>query len=108
MYIYINDLGRPVLVKRDSQQSCLHDQDGESGMFLVETRRGNAGQVVVVGKATRKRAKTFANIPVTESLRTRLDSKIVGSLAMGTSALLEWAIEELDRQGISIEARIRD
>ena len=77
-------------------------------MFSIETRPGKPAQVVVVGKASRKRAKTFVNIPVTESLRTRLDTQIVGSLAMGTSALLEWAMEELDRQGISIEARVRE
>lgn len=95
-------------MKKNSQQSRLNDRNGEPGMFLIETRPGSAGQIVVVGKATRKRAKTFVNIPVTKSLRRRLDTKIVGSLAMGTSALLEWAIEELDRQGISIEARVRE
>jgi len=95
-------------VKRNSQQGRLHSRSGELGMFAIETRSGDACQVIVVGKATRKRAKTFINIPVSESLRTRLDNQIVGSLAMGTGALLEWALEELKRQGISIEARIRD
>lgn len=95
-------------MKKNNLQSPLRGRDGELGMFLIEPRPGDAGQVVVVGKATRKRAKTFINIPVSESLRKRLDTQIVGSLAMGTGALLEWALEELKRQGISIEARVRD
>ena len=77
-------------------------------MFLIEARPGAVGQVVVVGKATRKRANTFINIPVSDTLRKRLDVQIVGSLAMGTGALLEWALDELKRQGISIEARVRN
>lgn len=77
-------------------------------MFAIETRKESSGQVIVVGRATRKRAKTFINIPVSQSLRKRLDAQIVGSLAMGAGALLEWAIEELKRQGITIEARPRE
>lgn len=95
-------------MKKTSQQNRPRDQDGEPGMFLIETRPGDSCQVIVVGKATRKRAKTFINIPISASLRKRLDTQIVGSLAMGTGALLEWAVEELKRQGISIEARVRD
>ncbi|MFZ0257211.1 MAG: hypothetical protein WAN46_16530 [Gammaproteobacteria bacterium] len=94
-------------MKKDSQQNRLRSRDGELGMFVIETRPGAACQVVVVGKATRKRAKTFINIPISASLRERLDTQLVGSLAMGTGALLEWALEELKRQGISIEARVR-
>ncbi len=93
---------------RNSQKTGLRGQGGELGMFSIEARPGGAAQVVVVGKATRKRAKAFINIPVSETLRKRLDTQIVGSLAMGTGALLEWALEELKRQGISIEARVRD
>nr|MBS0019552.1 hypothetical protein [Gammaproteobacteria bacterium] len=97
------------MVNKNSQQGRLHGRDGELGMFVIETRPGGTqSQVVVVGKATRKRAKTFINIPISESLRKRLDTQIIGSLAMGTGALLEWALEELKRQGISIEARVRD
>lgn len=73
-------------------------------MFSIEIRKDSAGHVIVVGKATRKRATTFVNIPVSNGLRKRLDNKIVGSLAMGAGAVLEWALDELDRQGISIEA----
>lgn len=73
-------------------------------MFSIEIRENSAGHIIVVGKATRKRATTFVNIPVSKELRRRLDSKIVGSLAMGAGAILEWALDELDRQGISIEA----
>jgi hypothetical protein len=73
-------------------------------MFLVETRQGGGGRVVIVGRASRKQATTFVNVPASQEFRKRLDEQIVGSLAMGTSALLEWALDELKRQGITVEA----
>ncbi len=77
-------------------------------MFSIEARQDPLGRVFVIGKATRKRAVSFINIPVSTQLRERLDEQIVGSLAMATGALLEWALDELKRQGISLEARPRD
>lgn len=87
-------------VKRNTNSATR----SESKMFSIEIREDSAGHVIVVGKATRKRATTFVNIPVSKGLRQRLDNKIVGSLAMGAGAVLEWALDELGRQGISIEA----
>nr|MBS0019468.1 hypothetical protein [Gammaproteobacteria bacterium] len=79
----------------------------KDAMFSIETRQDSSGRVLVAGKATRKHAASFINIPVSAQLRERLDQQVVGSLAMGTGALLEWALDELERQGISLEARPR-
>lgn len=74
-------------------------------MFSTEARQDSLGRVIVIGKATRKRATSFINIPISAQLRERLNEQVVGSLAMGTGALLEWALDELKRQGISLEVR---
>jgi hypothetical protein len=75
--------------------------------FSIETHSDPLGRVIVIGKPTRKHAATFLNIPISAAARERLDQQVVGSLAMGTGALLEWALDELERQGISLEARPR-
>lgn len=75
-----------------------------STMFTIDTREGNA-EVVIMGKPTRKRAVTMLNIPISGALRARLQERVVGSVAMGSSALLEWALEELERQCVSIQAQ---
>ena len=77
------------------------------GMFTITTREDPSGRVMVLGKASRKHANTFLNIPVCQATKARLDKQLVGSLSMGTSALLQWALEELERQGVSIEARLK-
>ncbi|MGF1615228.1 MAG: hypothetical protein ACFCVA_15340 [Gammaproteobacteria bacterium] len=79
----------------------------QTGMFLINTREDPAGRVIVIGKASRRRATTFLNIPISKELRDALDTQIVGSLAMGAGALLEWALVELKRQRLSLEARPR-
>lgn len=76
----------------------------ENTMFAIDTRDGNA-EVVIMGKPSRKRAVTMLNIPISGALRARLQERIVGSVAMGSSALLEWALEELERQRVSIQAQ---
>lgn len=76
-------------------------------MFSIEARQDPAGRVIVIGKPTRRHAATFINIPISAELRERLDKHVVGSLAMGTGALLEWALDELKRQRISLEAQAR-
>lgn len=76
-------------------------------MFAITNRADSTGRVMVMGKANRKRADTFINIPLCRATRQRLDEKLVGSLAMGTGALIEWALEELTRQGITLEAQAR-
>lgn len=78
---------------------------GEESMFSIQTRHDNAGRVIVIGRPTRKRAQAFLNIPISDNTRRRLDEQLVGSLAMGASALLEWALQELQQKEISIEAR---
>jgi len=74
-------------------------------MFALDIHKNGQGRLAILGKANRKRATTFVNIPVSADLRKRLDERIIGSIAMGTGALLQWALDELDRQGISVEAR---
>lgn len=74
-------------------------------MFSITTRADPTGRVVVIGRASRKRADTFLNIPLCQATRERIEEQLVGSLAMGTGALIEWALEELKRQGITLEAR---
>jgi len=74
------------------------------GMFRLQPREGGGGRVVIAGRASRKHATTFVNTPISKRLRKRLDEQIVGSVAMGTSALLEWALDELKRQDVTVEA----
>lgn len=74
-------------------------------MFVIDIHKNAQGRLVIVGRASRRRATTFVNVPVSADLRKRLDERIIGSMAMGTGALLQWALDELDRQGISVEAR---
>jgi hypothetical protein len=88
--------------KDQSEQSAVSD-----GVFLLETSDNGAGQVLIIGKANRKKANALINVPVSENLRHKLSEQVVGSLAMGTSALLEWALDELKRRKITLQARPR-
>ncbi len=74
-------------------------------MFRLETRQEGGGRIVIAGRPNRKNATTYVNIPISQQLRKRLDEQIVGSVAMGTSALLLWALDELKRQDVTVEAR---
>lgn len=103
-------MAKPPITTNDD----IHPREGtqderglEGGMFLIETDEDSTGRVMVVGKPSRKRAVTFINIPVSAELRERMGSQVVGSLAMGSGALLEWALGELKRRGISIKAKPR-
>jgi hypothetical protein len=78
------------------------------GRHWGRERVASAGRVMVMGKANRKQAEACINIPLCRATRDRLDDKLVGSLAMGTSALIEWALKELSRQGVTIEAGVRN
>lgn len=91
--------------RRVEQHAEGLQESTDESMFSIGTRPDNTGRVIVIGRPTRKRAEAFLNIPISEHTRKRLDEQVVGSLAMGTSALLEWALQELQRRGISIEAR---
>jgi len=82
--------------------------EAKGGMFAIEAAQDGAGRVIVMGKPSRKRANTFINIPISGELRDRLGAQVLGSLAMGTGALIEWALTELQRQGISIKVRPRN
>jgi hypothetical protein len=77
-------------------------------MFAIDVHKNGQGRIVIVGRANRKRATTFVNVPVSADLRRRLDLRIIGSMAMGTGALIQWALDELDRQGVSVEARANE
>ena len=81
-----------------------NEPDGEK-MFEINTRQDDEGQIIVVGKSSRKRATTLINIPISQALKSRLDERVVGPLSMATAALLQWALDELERNEISIEAR---
>jgi hypothetical protein len=72
-------------------------------MFAIDTREGGA-EVVIMGRATRRRAVGMLNVPISGALRARLQEQVIGSIAMGSSALLEWALAELERQRVSIQA----
>jgi hypothetical protein len=87
-----------------SSSSLLLASRAPACMFSITTRQDSAGRVMVVGKPTRRRVEACVNIPLCRATRDRLNEKLVGSLAMGTSALIEWALEELTRQGITLEA----
>ena len=77
-------------------------------MFAIDIHKNGQGRLVIIGRANRKRATTFVNVPVSADLRQRLGERIIGSMAMGTGALIQWALDELDRQGVSVEARAND
>lgn len=91
-----------------SREAVAKKTDSETGMFTLEVAQDTAARVIVMGRPSRKRATTFLNIPISSDLRQRLGNQVIGSLAMGTGALLEWALKELERQGISIKAKPRD
>lgn len=92
-------------VEEPSMAALPPDDSEEHKMFAIESRRDGEGRVIVVGKASRKRATALINIPISEVLRSRLEERVVGSLSMATAALLQWAFDELERQEVSIEAR---
>ena len=79
-----------------------------STMFTVEVKKNGQGKVVIVGKRGRRLSTGFVNVPVSAELRKRLGERVIGSMAMGTGALLQWALDEIDRHGVSIEARPND
>ena len=75
-------------------------------MYQYNTRTDYAGKVSIVGRVSRPVMITQLNIPVTPALHHRLREAIDGSLATGGGALIDWALDELERQGISLEARL--
>lgn len=83
-----------------SDQSSL-----ANGMFSIGVRSDLDGRVVIMGKPSRKHANAFLNIPISQQTRHRLDEQLVGSLSMATSALIEWALNELKRQAVTLEVR---
>lgn len=74
-------------------------------MFSIGVRSDLDGRVVIMGKPSRKHANAFLNIPISQQTRHRLDEQLVGSLSMATSALIEWALNELKRQAVTLEVR---
>jgi propanediol dehydratase small subunit len=75
-----------------------------TAMFTITTvPKKDDAAVYIVGRPSRAHATRFLNIPVSQALKERLGTQVVGSIAMGSSALLEWALQELERQGISLE-----
>lgn len=95
----------PTTQKEQGRLSSLTEAQPSGGMFSIAIRRDPAGHVMLMGKPTRKRANALLNIPICQATRRRLDEQFMGSLSMGASALLEWALDELKRQGIALEVR---
>ena len=104
---------------RRQRSSCVNEAKSEApsvpvgsatslGMFSIDVRKDLAGHVLVFGRPTRKRAGTCLRVPLCQADRRRLEKRVAGSLAMGVSALLEWALDELGRQGVTIEAQLTD
>lgn len=94
--------------EQSARDSDVQGTKVEGGMFTIEATQDRAGRVIVMGRPSRKHADTFVNIPISGELRDQLGDQILGSLAMGTGALVEWALRELQRQGISIKVRPRN
>ena len=76
-------------------------------MYQYQIRHDDPGTVSIVGRISRKDSPAFVTIPVTRELHSRLYNAIDGSMATGGAALLSWALDELERQGISLEARLQ-
>lgn len=96
----------PTVRKASVRRRRTPKQEPTPHMFSISMAPEDAkGIVRIVGRPSRKGAGAFVNIPISEELRIQLGKRIVGSLAMGTSALLQWALQELERQGVSIEAQ---
>lgn len=73
---------------------------------LVETQRGNAA-VFCKGKIRRGDIAREMLIPLPNSTNERLKLSVMGANAPAIVGLIEWALDELDRQGktITIEDR---
>lgn len=74
-------------------------------MFDKVTRYDDEGRVVILGKSKRKGAAAILNIPISAELHQKLRERVVGSMSIGAAVLLEWALDELERRCISIEAQ---
>ena len=79
-----------------------------SDMFDKAIYYDHEGRLILVGKCTRKGTSAILNIPISRDIHRRLREQVVGSLSMGSAALLEWALDELERRSISITARPND
>lgn len=94
------------MLKVGARRRRASKQSPATHMFTISMAPEDShGTVRIVGRPSRKCASAFVNIPISQELRDQLGKRIVGSLAMGTSALLQWALQELERQGVSIEAQ---
>lgn len=79
----------------------------ESDVFKITTRGNDTGRVIMIGRSNRKNTTGYLNIPIGAQMRERLRQQIVGSLAMGVSGLLEWALAELERKQIALEMQAK-
>lgn len=96
-----------VLTLVETAKEQLASSTFESEVFHIQTRKDDVPRVLVIGRASRKHTTRYVSIPIGESVRERLEKQIVGSLAMGLSGLLEWALRELELKRISLEVKIR-
>jgi hypothetical protein len=102
-----------VLVKRKREEREMSPPSPPSEpsppdyLFAITVRDDPAGRVIMIGKPSRKRADVLLNVPLCPTTKEQLEERLEGSLAMGTSALIEWALTELTRQGITLEAQAK-
>jgi hypothetical protein len=96
----------PDWLSKESTEHALAKVDN-GRMFHITAHSDPHPRVLVVGRPSRKKAETFINVPVSAELRTRLGERITGSLAMGTAALLEWALDEIEKQMVSLSAEAK-
>jgi hypothetical protein len=77
-------------------------------MFAIEIHPAEQGPLVVVSRPTDRQTHQLLNVPLSRMTRERLARHLVGSIPMGTSALLEWGLQELERQGITLEVQAQE
>lgn len=69
----------------------------------VIERWGKRGPVVLMNGQGPK-ARTRFNVELTAALRNKIDRKTIGPRGHVAALLIDWAIDELERQGKCIEA----
>lgn len=77
-------------------------------MFAIEIHPAAQGPLVVVSRPTHPQTHQLLNVPLSQATRERLDHHVASSIAMGASALLEWGLQELERQGITLEVQAQE
>jgi hypothetical protein len=89
-------------VTKKRRRRAVHQHAASMSTITTVPKKDDVA-VYIVGRPSRAHATSALNIPVSQALKDRLKTQLVGSIAMGAGALLEWALQELERRGISLE-----